>query len=115
MFASKRPVGTPSRASSPTRTRSTAITASTTSTGTAGRTRTSSRGDTRGWMEREIEREYQQIRDLEYADPEKPFTTTSSNRRSRACGRSPESVPPTWSRRWTNSGANSIGRGDVLF
>jgi len=46
-------------------------------------------------MEREIEREYQQIRDLEYADPEKPFTTTSSNRRSRACGRSPESVPPT--------------------
>ena len=25
-------------------------------------------------MEREIEREYQQIRDLVYVDPEKPFT-----------------------------------------
>jgi hypothetical protein len=31
-------------------------------------------GDTRGWMEREIDREYQQIRDLAYADTEKPFT-----------------------------------------
>jgi len=30
--------------------------------------------DTRGWMEREIQREYDQIRDLVYADTEKPFT-----------------------------------------
>ena len=30
--------------------------------------------DTRGWMEREIDRDYQQIRDLVYADSEKPFT-----------------------------------------
>src|SRR5436309_15441603 len=86
MFASKRPVGTPSRASSPTRTRSTAMTASTTSTGTAGRTRTSSRGDTRGWMEREIEREYQQIRDLEYADPEKSFTNDESEQAVESLG-----------------------------
>jgi spore coat protein CotH len=30
--------------------------------------------DKRGWMEREIEREYAQIRDLVYTDPAKPFT-----------------------------------------
>ena len=30
--------------------------------------------DTRGWMEREIQREYDQIRDLVYADTLKPFT-----------------------------------------
>jgi spore coat protein CotH len=30
--------------------------------------------DTRTWMEREIDREYAQIRDLVYADTEKPFT-----------------------------------------
>jgi hypothetical protein len=30
--------------------------------------------DTRGWMEREIQREYDQIRDLVYADTQKPFT-----------------------------------------
>ena len=30
--------------------------------------------DTRGWMEREIQREYDQIRDLVYADTAKPFT-----------------------------------------
>jgi len=30
--------------------------------------------DTRGWMEREIEREYAQIKDLVYTDPSKPFT-----------------------------------------
>lgn len=32
-------------------------------------------GDPRGWLEREIEREYQQIRDAVLADPDKPFTT----------------------------------------
>jgi spore coat protein CotH len=32
------------------------------------------RDDERGWMEREIDREYQQIHDLVYADPQKPFT-----------------------------------------
>jgi spore coat protein CotH len=31
-------------------------------------------GDTRGWMEREIQREYAQIRDLVYSDNQKPFT-----------------------------------------
>ena len=31
-------------------------------------------GDTRGWMEREIDREYAQIRDLVYGDTQKPFT-----------------------------------------
>jgi spore coat protein CotH len=30
--------------------------------------------DTRGWMEREVEREYAQVRDDAYADPAKPFT-----------------------------------------
>ena len=30
--------------------------------------------DARGWMEREIDRQYQQIRDLVYADTKKPFT-----------------------------------------
>ena len=30
--------------------------------------------DTRSWMEREIEREYAQIKDLVYSDTEKPFT-----------------------------------------
>ena len=30
--------------------------------------------DTRGWMEREIDREYAQIKDLVYNDAEKPFT-----------------------------------------
>jgi spore coat protein CotH len=29
--------------------------------------------ETRGWMEREIEREYMQIRDFVYTDPERPF------------------------------------------
>ncbi len=31
-------------------------------------------GDSRGWLEREIEREYQQIRDAAIADPDKPYT-----------------------------------------
>ncbi len=31
-------------------------------------------GDTRGWMEREIQREYAQIKDLVYSDTQKPFT-----------------------------------------
>ena len=30
--------------------------------------------DTRGWMEREIQREYDQIRDLVYSDTLKPFS-----------------------------------------
>jgi spore coat protein CotH len=30
--------------------------------------------DTRSWMEREIDREYAQIKDLVYSDPQKPFT-----------------------------------------
>src|SRR5207247_5988140 len=30
--------------------------------------------DTRGWLEREIEREYDQIREATYADLQKPFT-----------------------------------------
>jgi putative NADPH-quinone reductase len=30
--------------------------------------------DQRGWMEREIQREYEQIRDLVYEDPNKPYT-----------------------------------------
>ena len=30
--------------------------------------------DTRGWMEREIDREYAQIKDLVYTDPDRPFT-----------------------------------------
>jgi len=30
--------------------------------------------DTRGWMEREIDREYAQIKDLVYADTKKPFS-----------------------------------------
>ena len=33
-----------------------------------------SEGDQRGWMEREIEREFDQIRDAVLADPEKPFS-----------------------------------------
>src|SRR5262245_22265081 len=32
-------------------------------------------GDSRGWLEREIEREYQQIREAAIADPDKPFTS----------------------------------------
>ncbi|HEY2905989.1 MAG TPA: CotH kinase family protein, partial [Vicinamibacterales bacterium] len=31
-------------------------------------------GDPRGWMEREVEREFDQIRDAVLADPQKPFT-----------------------------------------
>jgi hypothetical protein len=30
--------------------------------------------DQRGWMEREIQREYEQIPDLAYEDPNKPYT-----------------------------------------
>lgn len=31
-------------------------------------------GETRGWMEREVEREYEQIRDAARSDPDKPYT-----------------------------------------
>ena len=36
--------------------------------------------DTRGWLEREIETEYQQIREATLIDPEKPFPTTPSSK-----------------------------------
>jgi len=36
--------------------------------------------DGRGWLEREIEREYQQIRDAARADPEKTFTNDDFER-----------------------------------
>jgi len=36
--------------------------------------------DARGWMEREIDREYEQIRDLVYADPNKPFSNDDFER-----------------------------------
>jgi spore coat protein H len=37
-------------------------------------------GDGRGWLEREIEREYQQIRDAAIADPDKPYTADDFER-----------------------------------
>jgi hypothetical protein len=37
-------------------------------------------GDSRGWLEREIEREYQQIRDAAIADPDKPYTADDFER-----------------------------------
>lgn len=36
--------------------------------------------DTRGWLEREIEREYQQIRDATLTDPDKPFSNDDFER-----------------------------------
>ena len=36
--------------------------------------------DTRGWLEREIEKEYKQIRDATLADPDKPFTNDAFER-----------------------------------
>ena len=36
--------------------------------------------DGRGWLEREIEREYQQVRDAALADPEKTFTNDEFER-----------------------------------
>jgi spore coat protein CotH len=37
-------------------------------------------GDSRGWLEREIEREYQQIRDAAVTDPDKPYTADDFER-----------------------------------
>jgi hypothetical protein len=34
-------------------------------------------GDARGWLEREVQREYDQIRDAAYADTEKPYSNAS--------------------------------------
>ena len=36
--------------------------------------------DTRGWLEREIEKEYKQIRDATLSDPDKPFTNDAFER-----------------------------------
>jgi len=37
-------------------------------------------GDTRGWLEREIEREYKQIRDAARSDPDKPYSNDDFER-----------------------------------
>jgi spore coat protein H len=37
-------------------------------------------GDSRGWLEREIEREYQQVRDAAITDPDKPYTADDFER-----------------------------------
>jgi CotH kinase protein len=37
-------------------------------------------GDGRGWLEREIEREYQQVRDAAITDPDKPYTADDFER-----------------------------------
>jgi len=34
-------------------------------------------GDARGWLEREVQREYEQIRDAAHADAEKPYSNES--------------------------------------
>jgi hypothetical protein len=34
-------------------------------------------GDARGWLEREVQREYEQIRDAARADTEKPYSNDS--------------------------------------
>ena len=37
-------------------------------------------GDTRGWLEREIEKEYRQVRDAALSDPEKPYSNADFER-----------------------------------